>query len=140
MKEIEKDLLTNFNVPEAYVTDEHNASALRKITDKEFNKLVEECKPFMKEEIYTPNVITEATDTVEIKCDGFSPIFNLFTIDRPPINVVVKVGNFTLLLPRCKFKTYPRVKQLKRFYKSINKKGINLLQYTYGSGQQFHEE
>ena len=94
--------------------------------------------PINHSKIIKPRVTVEITDLTSIATDTdetddfVTPIL----YDKPPDCVVISVGEYITLIPKSRFKKYPRVRQIKKFYKYLTKQGnFYMLYHIYGKPQ-----
>ena len=94
--------------------------------------------PIYHNKIIKPNVTVEITDLTSIATDTdetddfVTPIL----YDKPPDCVAISVGEYITLIPKSRFKKYPRVKQITKIYKYLTKQGnFYALYHIYGKPQ-----
>ena len=82
--------------------------------------------PIYHSKVITPKVTMEITDLTSIATDTdetddfITPIL----YEKPPDPyVIISVGGCHILIPKSRFKKYPRVKQIVKFYKYLTKQG-----------------
>ncbi len=95
--------------------------------------------PIYHNKIIKPNVTVQTTDLTSIATDTdetdefVTPLF----YDKPPSPYVsISVGGCHTLIPKSRFKKYPRVRQIIKFYKYLTKQGnFYMLYHIYGKPQ-----
>ena len=95
--------------------------------------------PISHNKIINPKVMVEATDLTSINTDTdetddfVTPIL----YEKPPDPYVkISVDGCHILILKSRFKKYPRVRQIVKFYKYLTKQGnFYMLYYIYGKAQ-----
>lgn len=92
--------------------------------------------PINHNKIINPKVMVESTDLTSIDTDTDDFVTPILYEEPPDPYVSIQFDGHYFIIPKSRFKKYPRVRQIVKFYKYLTKQGnFYLLYHIYGKAQ-----